>query len=122
MARAEAARHIAVEVAYSPAPRQVSVVPVLLDAGATVGDALAASRLFGTDGALPLGLSVGVWGRRQPLDTALRDGDRVEVWRALTVDPKEARRQRYKGQPKARPLRGADGQPKKQERPGRGRS
>ena len=122
MARAEAARLIAVDVAYSPAPRQVSVVPVLLDAGATVGDALAASRLFGADGALPFGLSVGVWGRRQPLDTALRDGDRVEVWRALTVDPKEARRQRYKGQPKARTLRGADGQHKKPERPGRGRS
>ena len=45
--------------------------------GEIYGDALAASRLFGADGALPFGLSVGVWGRRQPLDTALRDGDRV---------------------------------------------
>lgn len=113
---------LAVEVAYSPAARQVSLVQLVLPPGATVADALAASRLFGTALPLPPGLSVGIWGRRQPLETALRDGDRVEVWRALTVDPKEARRQRYKGQPAARTLRGADGLPKKQERPGRGRS
>lgn len=113
---------LSVEVAYSPAPRQVDVVPLRLPPGATVADALSASRLFGAGAPLPPGLSVGIWGRRQPLDTALRDGDRVEVWRALTVDPKEARRQRYKGQPAARTLRGADGLPKKQERPGRGRS
>lgn len=122
MARAEIATRLTVEVAHSPAPRQVDVVQVQIDAGATIADALAASRLFGPGGDLPPGTSVGIWSRRQPLDTPLRDGDRVEVWRALTVDPKEARRQRYKGQPKARTLRGADGQPKKQERPGRGRS
>lgn len=113
---------LTVEVAHSAAPRQVSVVRVALEAGATVADALAASQLFGADGRLPPDLAVGVWGRRQPLDTLLRDGDRVEVWRALTVDPKEARRLRYKGQPAARTLRGADGRPQKQERPGRGRS
>jgi putative ubiquitin-RnfH superfamily antitoxin RatB of RatAB toxin-antitoxin module len=28
----------------------------------------------------------------------LRPNDRVEVWRPLTVDPKEARRQRYRKQ------------------------
>jgi len=122
MAPAEGPRQLTVEVVHSPAARQVSVVRVRLDFGATVGDALAASRLFGAEAGLPSGLTVGVWGRRQALDTPLRDGDRVEVWRALTVDPKEARRLRYKGQPKARTLRGADGQPKKQERPGRGRS
>lgn len=111
-----------VEVACSLAPRQVSVVQVVLPAGATVADALSASRLFGQPASMPQGLSVGVWGRRQPMEAVLRDGDRVEVCRALKVDPKEARRQRYKGQPPARTLRGADGLPKKQERPGRGRS
>jgi putative ubiquitin-RnfH superfamily antitoxin RatB of RatAB toxin-antitoxin module len=39
-----------------------------------------------------------VWGRVQPADTPLRDRDRVEVYRPLLVDPKEARRQRYKKQ------------------------
>ena len=40
----------------------------------------------------------GVWGRLQAPDWLLRNGDRVEVYRALTVDPKEARRLRYKRQ------------------------
>jgi len=39
---------------------------------------------------------IGIWGRLQPLDTVLRDRDRIEVYRPLTVDPKEARRQRYR--------------------------
>lgn len=40
-------------------------------------------------------LRVGIWGRVRPLDTPLRERDRIEVYRPLTVDPKEARRQRY---------------------------
>lgn len=40
-------------------------------------------------------LRIGIWGRVRPLQTPLRDRDRIEVYRPLTVDPKEARRQRY---------------------------
>jgi putative ubiquitin-RnfH superfamily antitoxin RatB of RatAB toxin-antitoxin module len=36
----------------------------------------------------------GIHGRRVPLDTALADGDRVEVYRPLQADPKAARRRR----------------------------
>ena len=43
-----------------------------------------------------LSWKIGVWGRLRPLDTPLRARDRIEVYRPLTVDPKEARRQRYK--------------------------
>jgi len=48
-----------------------------------------------TDQLLERGLKVGIWGRTRSLDTPLRDMDRVEVYRALKVDPKEARRLRY---------------------------
>jgi hypothetical protein len=41
-------------------------------------------------------LKVGVWGRLRPLDACLRERDRIEVYRPLTVDPKEARRLRYR--------------------------
>lgn len=41
-------------------------------------------------------LRIGVWGRVRALDTVLRERDRIEVYRPLTVDPKEARRQRYR--------------------------
>jgi putative ubiquitin-RnfH superfamily antitoxin RatB of RatAB toxin-antitoxin module len=38
--------------------------------------------------------SVGIWGRRCGLDDAVSDGDRVEIYRPLTADPKETRRRR----------------------------
>ena len=40
-------------------------------------------------------LRIGIWGRVRPLQTPLRERDRIEVYRPLTVDPKEARRLRY---------------------------
>ena len=39
---------------------------------------------------------VGVFGQQVPLRTVLRPGDRVELWRPLAADPKEARRLRAK--------------------------
>lgn len=38
--------------------------------------------------------AVGIWNRRVALDQALRDRDRVEIYRPLTADPKEVRRRR----------------------------
>jgi len=39
--------------------------------------------------------AVGIWGRAASLTQRLRDGDRVEVYRPLRVDPKVARRERF---------------------------
>ena len=36
--------------------------------------------------------AVGVWGKVRSPDQLLRDGDRVELYRALQADPKDARR------------------------------
>ena len=41
---------------------------------------------------------VGIWGRESRLDEALRDRDRVEIYRPLKVDPKVARRERFRRQ------------------------
>lgn len=60
-----------------------------LEEGATVAVALAAA---GRDAASV----VGIHGRRVAPQTPLADGDRVEVYRALSADPKEARRRRAK--------------------------
>jgi hypothetical protein len=87
---------IRVEVAYSPAPGQVELVALDLPDGARLQDALAASGLPARHGLAPDGLRVGIWGRVQPLDALLRERDRVEIYRALRVDPKEARRLRYR--------------------------
>jgi len=37
---------------------------------------------------------VGIWGRRCALDDTVRAGDRIELYRPLTADPKEVRRRR----------------------------
>lgn len=90
-----------VQVALSPGPREVRLVALSLPVGATVQVALLASGLL-TLPAEPAPkeeagqLHVGIWGRKASLDTVLREGDRVECYRGLQVDPKEARRVRYR--------------------------
>ena len=95
---------IHVEVALGVAPREVRIVRLSLPAGSTVRDALRASGLFGqvagfTEDSLAAGQwSVGVWGRKERPGHVLRERDRIEVVRGLNVDPKEARRVRYRAQ------------------------
>lgn len=95
---------IHVEVAVGVAPRDVRLVRLSLPAGSTVREALRASGLFTqvpglNEEALAAGIwSVGVWGRKERPGHALRERDRVEVVRGLNVDPKEARRMRYRAQ------------------------
>lgn len=85
-----------VTVLYSPAPREVRQLDVGVEPGATVAQAIECS---GLPQAWPgfdwRRASVGVWGRKSGLDAALREGDRVEVYRPLQVDPKLARRERF---------------------------
>jgi uncharacterized protein len=66
-----------------------------LPAGATARDALAAGGFTEVH-------AVGVFGKRVTLDHALREGDRLEIYRPLAVDPKEARRRRVRALPAKR--------------------
>ena len=85
-----------VSVLYSPAPREVLEIGLQLPPGANVRQALEASGLAERFPALDLGgVTVGIWGRKTTLVHVLRDQDRVEVYRALRVDPKVARRERF---------------------------
>jgi hypothetical protein len=62
-------------------------------AGATIEQAIEASGLLALEPQLRgSALDVGVWNRVVRLDSPVSDGDRIEVYRPLTVDPKEARR------------------------------
>jgi putative ubiquitin-RnfH superfamily antitoxin RatB of RatAB toxin-antitoxin module len=87
---------VRVEVVYCPSPGVADLTPLDLAGGATLADALAASGLLQRHALDPAALCAGVWGRVQAADAPLREGDRVEVYRVLRVDPKEARRQRYR--------------------------
>jgi len=76
-------------------PGRQEVVELELADGATVGDALAAAALARRFPELELGaLEVGVWSRPCDRSTPLRDGDRVELYRALQADAKAERRAR----------------------------
>jgi putative ubiquitin-RnfH superfamily antitoxin RatB of RatAB toxin-antitoxin module len=72
-------------------------VTLALDSGTTVQQALA---LLQPQWQWPAGqvMAWGVWGRKVAVSHVLQHGDRLELYRALKVDPKVARRQRFKRQ------------------------
>lgn len=85
-----------IEVLYCPQPGVVDSVRLHLARPADVTAALLASGVLERHGLDPAMVRVGVWNHVRDGNFALRDGDRVEIYRPLTVDPKEARRLRYK--------------------------
>ncbi|SRR5690606_22575897 len=97
-----------IEVVVGVAPRQPVRVALSLPPASTVREALAAAQVGELVSALgPECIeatlaagdwSLGVWGRKERLAHVLRDQDRIELVRALKVDPKEARRLRYRAQ------------------------
>ncbi len=88
------ASRLQIEVAYA-LPRQQTVLRLELIEGSTVGDAVNASGILERHPEIDLTQqSVGVFGQMVGLDTPLHDGDRVEIYRPLQVDPKEARKRR----------------------------
>ena len=85
---------IVVEVVYALNDEQ-HVVTVNLACGATVSEAIEVSRLC--ERYPQIGASdapVGIYGRIVSRDTVLHQGDRVEIYRPLVADPKQARRRR----------------------------
>ena len=88
-----------VTVAWSPGPREVREWALLLPDGSTVRDAVLASGWPQADASHVVDTAdFGVWGRRCAGEQLLREGDRVEVYRGLLVDPKVARRERFRKQ------------------------
>ncbi len=88
-----------VEIVYAR-PEEQSVVHVTLAQGSTVGDALAAARITERWPELANGYAgLGIYGRRVSADALLRAGDRIEIYRPLVADPKQARRVRAARKP-----------------------
>ncbi len=81
-----------IEVVFATPDSQV-LVSVSLPREATVADAIEASGLKSRFPAHDLDLcTAGVWGSVVQRDRRLRSGDRVELYRPLEIDPREARR------------------------------
>ncbi len=88
------AETIQVEVVYARPERQ-EVSSISLPAGSTVGQAIEASGLLAKHPEIDLARNkLGIYAKLAKVDTALRDRDRVEIYRPLIADPKEVRKQR----------------------------
>lgn len=85
---------LVVEIVYA-LPDRLIAVTAHVPPGTTVGEAITqtgfAQRVQDIDAEVA---PVGVFGRVVSRDTPVRDGDRIEIYRPLLADPKQARRQR----------------------------
>ena len=85
-----------VEVVYAR-PEQQLLIQLKVPDGSTARDAIVRSNILNDIPGLDLEtLTVGIFARRVTLDCVLRTGDRVEIYRSLTMSPVEARRLRAK--------------------------
>ena len=85
-----------VEVVYARPEEQV-LIQVSVPAGSTARDAIVRSNILSETSGLDVEtLAVGIFARRVTLDYIVKAGDRVEIYRPLTMSPVEARRWRAK--------------------------
>ena len=87
---------IKVEVAYALPDEQV-LMPLLLPAGSTILDAIRASGLATRFPEIESEAArFGIFGKieKEPAARVLKAGDRIEIYRPLLIDPKEARKAR----------------------------
>ena len=85
---------IEVEVAYAT-PRQKCILKVTGHPGMTVQQAIERSKLVERFPEIELAKArVGIFGKLATRDAELQEGDRVEIYRPLIADPKEARKKR----------------------------
>jgi len=84
-----------VEVAYAPSSQEQCLLTVQVPAGCTIAYAIRQSGILTLYPKLELTtLQVGIFGKRSQLDTTVAQGDRIEIYRDLVVDPKTARKKR----------------------------
>lgn len=83
-----------VEVIYA-LPDEQKILTVDLQEGQTAKDAIERSGILQRYPELDIDkLVIGIFGKKVKLDKALRDRDRVEIYRPLIADPKEVRKRK----------------------------
>jgi putative ubiquitin-RnfH superfamily antitoxin RatB of RatAB toxin-antitoxin module len=92
-----AEKEIGVVIAYA-LPDHQWLIDVSVPPGTTVRGAIEASGLLAHAPGIDLDATrVGIYGKLSTLDTVVRASDRIEVYRPLIADPKDARRRRAAG-------------------------
>ena len=76
-------------------PGHALMRPIQVAPGTTIAQAIAASGILQDVPEIDLATcTVGIYGKKKPLDTLVRPLDRIEIYRPLVADPKESRRRR----------------------------
>ena len=82
-------------VCYTATPTSEFLRELQVAPGATIREAIEESGVLGEHPDIDLAAQpVGLYGKKQALDTVLREHDRVEIYRPLVADPKDRRRSR----------------------------
>ena len=85
---------IEITVSYGTPLRQIEI-PLRVEASCTVALAIQRSGILEQFSEIQLSdVQVGIYSRKVSLDSLVRAGDRIEIYRPLQVDPKQARRLR----------------------------
>lgn len=83
-----------ITVSYATPGKQVEI-PIAVEESCTVELAIKRSKIIEQFPEIKLAhIVVGIFGQRVKLDSNVQAGDRIEIYRPLTIDPKEARRRR----------------------------
>ena len=92
------AADMSVEVVLATPERQV-LLTVNVEAGASVADVVVSSGIESRFPGLAVAdMAVGIWGKPVSRDSEVNAGDRIELYRPLEIDPREARRQRARAE------------------------
>lgn len=87
---------ITIEVAYAT-PQQQHIIKLEVPPGTTIEEAIQFSSILSLFPEIDLHQQkVGVFSKQKALSDVVNAGDRIEIYRPLTIDPKEARRAREK--------------------------
>jgi putative ubiquitin-RnfH superfamily antitoxin RatB of RatAB toxin-antitoxin module len=88
------AEEIRIEVAYA-LPERAHLIALQVRRGTTIREGIELSGLLQRCPEIDLAKNqVGIFGKLREPDTVLNEGDRIEIYRPLKADPKEARRKR----------------------------
>lgn len=89
-----AAEQIQVQLCYATALREY-LREFSVEAGTTIVQAITLSGVLQAIPEIDLAVQpVGLHGKKRPLETVLREHDRIEIYRPLVADPMESRRRR----------------------------
>lgn len=88
---------ITITIAYAATAQCPQILTLTLPSGSTIQQALMQAQCLDQQAVLPANLlqqTVGIFGKTKPMETVLRMGDRIEIYRPLRANPNSIRQQR----------------------------